>query len=171
MTRYRALSLLSALALAACASTPQTGMMAADWTPPAKSGIAAQKVIIAWESESDITGNMTFTLGAGGQRFVGPYMLLETIVQHVETQPLYNLWDSPTFDQWAAGGSDYWFSPGWGVTAWADHYNGRVVSGLHGDRGGSARCHFTLSNTGAGLPGGGTGECQLSDGGLLQASF
>ena len=171
MTRSLALCLASAVALAACATAPQTGMMTADWTPAAKSGIEEQKVIIAWESESDHTGNMTFTLGRGGQRFVGPYMLLETTVQHVETQPLYGLWDSPNFDEWAVGGSDAWFSPGWGVTAWVDHYDGRVVSGLNGNRGGSARCHFTLSNTAAGLPGGGTGECQVSDGGLLKASF
>jgi len=159
------------LELVSCAFRPQTGIMAADWSPAAKSGDQPQKIIIAWESESENTGSMTFTLGPGGQRFVGPYMLLETTVQHVETQPLYSLWDSPNFSSWAASDSDDWFSPGWGVTAWVDHYDGRVVSGLHGNRGGSARCHFTLSDTAAGLTGGGSGECQLSDGGLLKADF
>lgn len=171
MFRSRVFMAVCCLGLTVCASSRPMGIMAANWVPPAKSAFPEQKVMIAWEAESAITGSMTFTLGKGGQRFVGPFLLIEKSVGHVETLPFYDAWDSASYGAWEVGGINPWFQPGWGISVWVDHYDGRIVSSLQGNRGGSARCHFTLSNTSAGLPGGGSGECQVSDGGLLDASF
>jgi hypothetical protein len=171
MFRKRFFLALCCLGLAACASSRPMGIMTADWVPGEKSKFSAQKVMIAWESESAITGSMTFTLGKGGQRYVGPFLLIEKSVGHVETQPFYDAWDSASYGAWDVGGVNPWFEPGWGISVWVDHYDGRIISTLQGDRGGSARCHFTLSHTSAGLPGGGSGECQVSDGGVLDATF
>ena len=73
--------------LTACASKPQTGIMAADWTPPPGSEVPRQKVTIAWESRAATTGNMTFTLGRGGQRYIGSYLLIEKTTSHLDIQP------------------------------------------------------------------------------------
>lgn len=163
--------LLAAVALAACATTPQTGIMAADWTPPADSGTQKQRVAIAWESDTRTTGEMTFTLGRGGQRYVGSYLLIEQTRTGAETAPVYAIWNSASFATWSAPGAGLWFEPGWPMATWVEHYDGRVVVGLHGDRDGSARCQFTLTDANAGMVGGGTGECQVSDGGHLSAHF
>ena len=172
MFRRPALIALCAFSLSACASKPQTGIMAADWTPPAKSDIPAQRVTIAWESDSRTTGQMTFTLGRGGQRYVGSYLLLENTESHLEAQPLYDIWDNNGFDAITYTGAPIpWFQPAWGLNTFVKHYNGRVVVGLHGNRGGNARCKFTLADTEAGMPGGGTGECQVDDGSHLSVRF
>ena len=171
MPRFRFLLVLCSIALVACASARRTGIMVAEWNPPPKSDESTQKVMIAWESESSLTGSMTFTLGPGGQRYVGQYLLLEKTVSHMATQPFYDAWDSASFRGWGAGGIDPWFEPGWGMSVWVNHYDGRVVSTLQGNRGGSARCHFTLKQTNLGVAGGGTGQCQVSDGGLLDVTF
>ena len=160
-----------ALALVACVSKPQTGLMVADWTPPAGSGIAQQRVTIAWESGTLTTGNMTFTLGRGGQRYVGSYLLIENTTNHLEVQPTFDLWDADSFSMGSAPAANSWFAPGWGVSDFVQHYDGRVVVGLHGNHDGNARCHFTLTDTNVGIPGGGSGECQVDDGGHLAVRF
>ena len=157
--------------LTACASKPQTGIMAADWTPPKGAAIPEQRVTIAWESRTPTTGNMTFTLGRGGQRYIGSYLLIENTSSHIDIRPLYNIWETGSFGAWSVGAANPWFEPGWVMSTWVQHYDGRVVVGLHGNRDGNARCHFTLSNTKIGMPGGGTGECQVDDGSYLDVRF
>src|SRR5215472_8912404 len=44
-----------------------------------------------------------------------------------------------------------------------------IVSTLDGDRGGSMVCRFRLNTPGIGPDGGGTGRCQLSHGGFIDA--
>jgi hypothetical protein len=50
----------------------------------------------------------------------------------------------------------------------AEHH---IVSTLDGDRGGSMLCRFTLRSPGVGPDGGGTGKCQLSEGGTIDTRF
>lgn len=171
MSRAGALFAPLLIACLACASRPEAGIMEADWTPPEDSGIAQQRVTIAWESRKPTVGSMTFTLGRGGQRYVGSYLLLEQNRSEVQAEPLYQIWQSASFETWSATGANPWFVPGWDLDVWIQHYDGRVVVGLHGNSGGSARCHFTLADTDVGIPGGGTGECQVSDGGHMAVRF
>jgi hypothetical protein len=50
----------------------------------------------------------------------------------------------------------------------SDHH---MVSTLEGDRGGSMICHFKLNEPGVGPDGGGTGTCDISQGGVIHAKF
>ena len=50
----------------------------------------------------------------------------------------------------------------------AEHH---IVSTLDGDRGGSMMCRFRLKEPGVGPDGGGTGRCQLSQGGFIDTEF
>jgi hypothetical protein len=49
-----------------------------------------------------------------------------------------------------------------------DHH---MVSTLDGNRGGSMVCRFKLNEPGVGPDGGGTGRCELSQGGVIDAQF
>ena len=56
-------------------------------------------------------------------------------------------------------------------TTFRTNYSGKVVATLFGDRGTVMRCRFRLVNPSGGMQDGGTGECQLSTGGKLDAQF
>ena len=49
--------------------------------------------------------------------------------------------------------------------------NRQMTASLTGDRGSTMVCRFTLKEPGVGPAGGGTVQCQLSTGGLFDASF
>jgi len=49
-----------------------------------------------------------------------------------------------------------------------DHH---MVSTLKGDRGGTMTCRFKLNEPGVGLDKGGTGKCEVSHGGVIEATF
>ena len=55
MSQSRLLIAVCGLLLTVCASSPRSGIMVADWTPPAKAEAKPQKVMIPWESNSRIT--------------------------------------------------------------------------------------------------------------------
>jgi hypothetical protein len=50
----------------------------------------------------------------------------------------------------------------------AEHH---MVSTLSGDRGGTMICKFRLNEPGVGPDGGGTGKCDISQGGVIEAKF
>jgi hypothetical protein len=50
----------------------------------------------------------------------------------------------------------------------SDHH---MVSNLEGDRGGSMVCRFRLNQPGVGPDGGGTGKCEVSEGGVIDVKF
>jgi hypothetical protein len=162
--------LLGGIALSAFASRPETGIMAAEWTPPAGSGASPQTVTIPWESRTPAKGTMRFILGPGGERFIGTYVLVEKTSVEAEVGPMYQAWQSFGVQEGAVAGSG-WFVSGWTVDAYVQHYDGHVLAQLEGDRGHTARCRLDLGDTNAGIPGGGTGECQVSDGGSLKVRF
>jgi hypothetical protein len=55
-----------------------------------------------------------------------------------------------------------------GFAVWLIH---KVVATLFGDRGDTTRYRFRLSVPERAMPGGGVGDCQVSDGGQLTAQF
>ncbi len=109
MPRFHFLLALCSIALVACASAPKTGIMVAQWDPSKKSGESPHKVMIAWHSESSLTGSMTFNPGPGRQRYVGPYLPLVKTVAHMATQLFYDDGASAPFRGWGAGGIDLGF--------------------------------------------------------------
>jgi hypothetical protein len=46
-----------------------------------------------------------------------------------------------------------------------------MTSSLAGDRGGSMVCKFKLNEPGVGPDKGGTGQCEMTEGGVINTSF
>lgn len=170
-------ALLAAFTLAACASTPQTGIIAARWTP---AGGSTLPVTLSWESQDDTHGVIHATLGPGGEHFRGHYVRV-TAQTHVNAvMPIVGGWGpvwsgytwGPAVDPWwwgagampATYGTEYY-------SGFVRAYTGKVVATLFGNHGHSMRCRFTLNDPGLGLVGGGVGQCQTSNGSTLDAQF
>lgn len=68
--------------------------------------------------------------------------------------------------------------PGWGdwgggrtFESFVQAYAGDVAATLFGDRKNTMRCRFRLTNQPDGMSGGGSGECQITNGDVIQAQF
>jgi len=144
----------------------EEGMMSARWTP---SGGVTQSVPISWESSSSSHGTMHATLGKGGEHFNGKYVRIElgqpkAVVTNIYTDWNSEIWNGYVWDPVVEGEVlDY--------DVFVNHYSGKVLATLFGDRGNSMRCRFTLQDPERGLLQGGVGECQVSDGGKLDVEF
>jgi hypothetical protein len=55
------------------------------------------------------------------------------------------------------------------LTPYASEHH--MVSTLDGDRGGTMVCRFKLNEPGVGPDGGGSGKCDISQGGVIEAKF
>lgn len=176
--KARTVVLIGAL-FTACATTPQTGIISATWTPPGK---PPEPVVISWESEDTITGPMYVTLGKGGERFTGNYLRITSGTKLRSAEPILGPWNAiRESGGWAQETNPYWWSPpdGWPIGGWdggffpefVRQYSGKVVATLFGNRGDKMRCSFDLFKPQEGLIGGGTGECQASNGAKLTARF
>ncbi len=127
-----------------------------------------------WTSSDGVSGTMSATL-ADGNIYTGAYF---QITDNTTADTLGPLWDG-----WGPGlgygvGYDGNFGPDFG--GWGDwnsgpefitHYTGRVVANLTDPTGKHIRCKFQLAHPSNGLAGGGSGECQLSQGKTIDASF
>ena len=173
---HLALALIG-LALAGCASTPQTGIIAARWTA---AGAETVPVTLSWESADDTHGHIFATLGPGGEHYRGQYVRV-TQETHVNTiAPIVGAW-GPVWSGYAWGPSvdPWWWGPGampgvYGAEYYSGFvraYTGKVVATLFGNHGHSMRCRFSLNDPIEGLVGGGVGRCQTSDGSQLDAQF
>ena len=63
-----------------------------------------------------------------------------------------------------------WFDGSDGSTS-VTTYSGKVVATLFGDQGNVMRCRFRLHDPERGMPGGGVGRCQVSNGSHVDALF
>jgi hypothetical protein len=149
------------LALAACTTTGVGGGQLA------ANGGEAQPVAFSWRStDGGITGSMTAVLP--GKTFEGRFF---QITQQTRTEVLDPLWM-----HWHHGWYDwpYWGYPSGGpypTTRFITHYSGKVVATLEAPEQQRMRCRFHLVEPARGMSGGGEGQCQLSDGRTVRASF
>jgi hypothetical protein len=149
--------------LAGCVSSgPIAGQLSLPGQPP-------QRVTLGYATDRfDEGGTLSVTLPTG-ERFTGRYIQV-TSTSAVETigptwaswGPMWADW-GPYGDTWIGGPADVW--------TFRRNYSGRVVAMLFGDRGTVMRCRFMLVNPPGGMPDGGTGECQISTGGKIDAQF
>ncbi len=125
-----------------------------------------------WSGSSN-SGTMVANL-TDGRVFQGPFFQI-TQQSQVDYGPLWNGW-GPTAT-WGRG----WSGRGWGVgwrgwgpwgpsTETITRYTGEVLANLEGP-GGFMRCHFILANPTSGMTGGGSGECQVPSGTVINAQF
>jgi hypothetical protein len=130
-------------------------------------GVSDEAVRFNWKStDGGITGSMQAVLP--DQTFAGRFF---QITQQTRADMLNPLWT-----HWRAGWYDW---PYWGgyagvaypTTQFITHYSGKVVATLEAPDQQRMRCRFHLVEPAHGMAGGGEGECQLSAGRLVRATF
>lgn len=126
-----------------------------------------QSVTFTWTStDGGISGTMT--AGFPGENFEGRFF---QITQQTRSELL-----SPLWLHWRRGWYDwtYWGYPGmhpYTTTQFIRHYSGKVVATLEAPGQQRMRCRFHLVEPEHGMSGGGEGQCQLTDGRTVRASF
>ena len=130
-------------------------------------GAPEQPVAFAWKStDGGMSGTMTASLP--GAVFEGRFFQITRQTRSEVLQPLWNYWRHGWHD-WP-----YWVGPmaaPYPTTQFITHYSGKVVATLEAPDKQRMRCRFHLVEPAHGMSGGGEGECQLSDGRVVQAVF
>jgi hypothetical protein len=110
-------------------------------------------------------GTLSTTLPSG-EGFSGQYVHI-TSTSTVDTIDPY-FWN-PVWADWGPFGTP-WYDGG-DFPTFVKNYSGKVVATLFGDQGDVMRCRFRLSDPERGMPGGGVGQCQVSNGSHIDARF
>lgn len=163
MNTVRLVSILITLTLTltACTTTGTGGGQVA------ATGGQEQPVGFIWTStDGGISGSMTAAMP--GQSFQGRFF---QITQQTRSEVLTPLWV-----HWRHGWHDwpYWGHPfvaPYPTTRFITHYSGKVVATLESTNNQRMRCRFHMVDPVRGMSGGGDGQCQLSDGRTIRASF
>ena len=82
--------------------------------------------------------------------------------------PMWDGWNEGWHD-WPYGGEPY--PDTYDATQFITYYSGKVVANLETGGGRRMRCRFHLVDPRSGMAGGGQGECQLSGGRIIHATF
>jgi hypothetical protein len=152
---------LSSAALLGCASGAVSGRVSL-------AGQQATPLTMTWNSGLfGGSGKMSAVL-PDGERFTGKYTVVSPGTTRSSLDPAWT-GDEPGENQgqiddsmWGAGRDHF---------AFTKTYENKAVATLKGDRGTTMLCRFNLDAGGAGLRGGGTGECQTSKGAKITTSF
>jgi len=152
---------LSAGALLGCASGPVAGRVSMPGQP-------AAPLTMTWNSGLFGESGKMSAVMPDGERFSGKYTVVSPGMTRSSLEPAWT-GDEPGENQgqidqsmWGAGRDQFAFTK--------SHEN-KAVATLKGDRGTTMLCRFNLLAGGAGMGGGGTGECQTSKGAKVTASF
>ena len=125
-----------------------------------------------WTENGAVRGTMVASL-SNGEVFQGSFFQVTQESEVSDYSPLWNGWGPG----W--GWHRPWDGWGWGWGGWGPwgpstetitHYTGQVLANLQGP-GGFMRCNFTLASPGSGMAGGGSGQCQLPTGTVIEAQF
>jgi hypothetical protein len=119
-------------------------------------------VAFNWTSKDAVSGTMTATL-ASDQVYTGPFFQITSETRGETLAPLWLGWRRGWYD-WP-----YW--GGYAAPEFQTRYSGRVVANLDGPDGNHMRCRFHLMRPLSGMAGGGAGECQVSGGDTIEATF
>jgi hypothetical protein len=152
---------LSAAALLGCASGDVTGRV----TLP---GQAATPLSMTWSSSPfGESGKMSAAM-PDGERFSGKYQVVKPGLTRSTMDPAWT-GDAPGESQGQI--DDSMWGAGRDTRTFIRTYENKAVATLRGDRGTTMLCRFDLDAGGAGMGGGGTGECQTSKGAKISAQF
>jgi hypothetical protein len=164
-TAMRVLALAVALgALSSCTSTgPIAGQLVIPGQPP-------QKVTLTYTTDRYDEGGQLSTTLPSGESFSGRFLQVTSTTAVDSIGPMWSSFGRPLWDDWGPFG-DTWVTGPADVTTFRRNYSGKVVATLFGNRGAEMRCRFRLVNPPGGMQDGGTGECQLSTGGKIDAQF
>ena len=121
-----------------------------------------EPVGLSWTStDGGTTGTMSATL-PDGKTYSGPYL---QVTQDARTEDFAPLWTG-----WGYGWGDWDWGP-YPNTEFTTVYSNRVMANLRSFDGKRMRCHFDLNHPSEGMSGGGQGQCQLQNGGTVDAVF
>jgi hypothetical protein len=152
---------LSAAALLGCASGAVSGRVTL-------AGQQATPLTMTWNSGLFGGSGKMSAVMPDGERFSGKYTVVSPGMARSSLEPAWT-GDAPGENQgqiddsmWGAGRDHF---------AFTKTFENKAVATLKGDRGTTMLCRFNLDAGGAGMGGGGTGECQTSKGAKISASF
>lgn len=114
-----------------------------------------------WTQTGGTSGTMTANL-SNGSVYQGQFFEVTRETQVSNMGPLWAGWGG----RWAWRGWGWWGPSDSTIT----HYSGQVLANLQGPAG-YMRCHFTLASPSSGMDGGGSGECQLPTGTIINTQF
>lgn len=152
---------LASAALLGCASGAVSGHVTL-------AGQQATPLTMTWASGLFGARGKMAAVMPDGERFSGRYTVVSPGMTRDSLDPAWT-GDEPGENQgkiddsmWGAGRNHF---------AFTKTYENNAVATLKGDRGTTMLCRFNLLAGGAGMGGGGTGECQTSKGAKISASF
>ena len=161
ITRLLAALPVLMLALVACTTT---GFGAGQLAGP---GAQEEPVTFSWSStDGGMSGAMTAALP--NVSYQGRFFQITQQTRGEMLTPLWTHWNRGWYD-WP-----YWSGPGspsYPATQFITFYSGKVVATLESPGKQRMRCRFHLVEPVRGMSGGGEGQCQLSDGRLVRATF
>lgn len=152
---------LVAGAFLGCASGPVTGRV----TLP---GQQATPLTMTWKSGLFGESGKMSAVMPDGERFTGKYQVVSPGATRSSLDPAWT-GDEPGKNQGQI--DDTMWGAGRNTMAFIKTYENKAVATLRGNRGTTMLCRFNLDAAGAGMSGGGTGECQTSKGAKVTASF
>jgi hypothetical protein len=161
MKRYSvALAVLASTTLG-CASGAVTGQV----TQAGKPGAPLQ---MTWSSGLFGESGKISAVMPDGERFSGKYQVVSPGMSREALDPAWT-GDKPGDSQGAI--DDGMWGVGRDQMGFVKSHENKAVATLRGDRGTTMMCRFNLDAGGAGMGGGGTGECQTSKGAKIAAKF
>jgi hypothetical protein len=152
---------LLAGALLGCASGAVTGRV----TLP---GQAVAPLTMTWNSGLFGESGKISAVMPDGERFSGKYQVVAPGMTRSSLDPAWT-GDEPGDSQGQI--DDSMWGVGRNTMSFIKTYENKAVARLKGDRGTTMLCRFDLDAGGAGMGGGGTGECQTSKGAKISAQF
>ena len=129
-----------------------------------------ERVSFTWESEPGVPAGTIDTTLPDGEAFTGHYHEIMSTTEVSALDGFYELWYGGVWAEprWVWGGDWPYYESD---TEFITYYTGRVMAILDGDKGTSMRCNFQLDEPSRGMKGGGSGDCQLSNGDRITAIF
>ena len=151
---------LAAAGLPGCASGPVTGRVTLPGAPVAP-------LSMTWTSGIFGESGKMSAVMPDGERFAGTYQVLKPGMSRTTVGPE---WTGEATGE-AQGDID---DSLWGAArdpAFVQRYQNSAIATLRGDRGTTMLCRFNLDAGGAGMGGGGNGQCQTSKGAKITTQF
>jgi len=158
--RAAAICLLAGMALG-CASGAVTGRVVV-------SGQPATPLNMTWNSGLFGESGKISAVMPDGERFSGTYQVVKPGMTRDSLEPAWT-GDAPAEDQGQI--DDSMWGAGRDRESFIRTYENKAVATLKSGRGTTMLCRFNLLDGGAGLGGGGTGECQTSKGAKITTTF
>ena len=152
---------LLAGALLGCASGAVTGQIT-------QSGQPSAPLSMTWNSGLFGESGKISAVMPDGERFSGKYHVVGPGTTRSDLDPA---WTGDEPGDYQGQIDDSMWGAGRDQMAFVKTYENKAVARLRGDRGTTMMCRFNLLAGGAGMGGGGTGECQTSKGAKIAARF